>query len=320
MNFLRHIVGGATSEKVATTGFNRAVATSVPVYYSLSSFRWHTDTRPPVKAVLLHDLFTSGYAWKQSLHEYISSMPMNQLSPTDPLEVYCPDIRGHGLSDGLKIDADTFVETASDDIIALQQVIVGGQSKLGGVGFGAMLACQSALQEPSHFSSLVLFVKDLTTLTRCQPSNYALRDIMLPLQGKEENVSSLDDQLLSKLPDVTQRALVLLNTKVVKTNDGSAGGDSKKIAFRMHDVFLNSNNNLVFSSGALGSNSVFPGETVVFHVDPISETDKKAFKRNFPHSAFSRLKSEDVVSAGSEKLAPLVLHSFGILGQMSPAE
>lgn len=317
MNFLRNMVGGASAEKAATTSFTRAVATTVPVYYSLSSFRWHTDTRPPVKAVLLHDLFTTGHAWKQSLHEYIGSMPMNQLSPTDPLEIYCPDIRGHGLSDTLKVDPDTFVDTASDDIIALQQVIVGGQSKLGGVGFGAMLACQCALQEPSQFSSLVLFVKDLTTLSRCQPSSYGMRDIMLPLQEKESSLSSLDEQLLSKMPEATQRAQVLLNTKVVKTGGDGAGGS--KIAFRVNDALLQSSG-MQFSSGALGSDRVFPGETIVFHADSLSEKDKAAFKRNFPQSGFSRLKSEDVVSPGSEKLAPLVLHSFGILGQMSPAE
>lgn len=315
MNFLKRFTsaaGATVNAGEASVSTASSVASSpVAVYYSLSSFRWHMDTRPPVKAILVHDLFSSGQAWKQSIHEYIGSMPMKQLTPTDPLEIYCPDLRGHGFSDALQLEGCSYVETAIQDVVALQQQIVVQKCCLGGVGFGALLACQAAIEHPQQFTSLSFFVQDITSFLHCHSGQYSYRNLLSKLNGVEESLGVLNTQLSHEITRPDERALLLANTK-----KESATPERSTIKFRVHPQLLERTEPYQ-SAGLLGGGPVVPLPTNVFHVATLKDSDKAAFQKRFPRAVFSQLKTADDIYPGSPKLAGLVLHAFDVLGKMN---
>lgn len=304
MNFVRNLASNPAVKKPVTEKVNH-----VPTYYSLSSFRWHMDTRPPLKAILLHDLLGSHSTWKQTLHEYVSAMPMNNLSPTVPLEVYCPDLRGHGFSDALEVN-EQYASQCVDDVYRLQQVILGEKCSLGGLGFGAMVAAQTALLHPELVSSLCLCVNDISQVDECLLSSYPTRQVIASLQGKSANLKELNASLASAVPQATERGLLLLNTI-------ASGDQDKKLRFRLNNELLQED--LTFSSASSSGAGKFDGPTAVFHVGPLSEEAKTSFLKKFPRANFSHL-NDGILYPGSPKIAPIVLHSFGILGRMSKEE
>eukprot|EP00796_Vickermania_ingenoplastis_P004420 gene4420-3219_t len=295
MKLWKHFRNSATTVAASSPRAGTGLS-PVPVYYSLSSFRLHMDTRPPVKAILLHDLLSSNHAWKQSLHEYIGSMPMNGYSPTDPLEIYCPDFRGHGFSDSLPFDMNTLADVSVEDVHALQERIVGHQCCLGGIGFGAMVAAQAALKYSKYFSSLVLFVKDLNTLKHCRLEDYSLLDSVRVLQRAEGNMSTLNQRLSDVVPRLDERATYLLNTKV--------SASDQKIGFRLDDKLLVAGEVSCLSPG---TGTPFKCPTTVFHTEELNEKDKKDFQIMFPESVFSQLKKM-IVGADF-----LFLHAFVLI-------
>lgn len=307
MNYIKRLVtknAGAVSQ---SRGAAAPSPSPVPIYYSLSSFRWHMDTRLPVKAILLHDAYSSSHAWKQSLHECVSGMPIQRLSPTEPLEVYCPDLRGHGHSDALAVDVQTYVSSAVEDIEALQRNVLGEPCFLGGVGLGALVAYQAALSNPSLYSSLCLMVRDTSSIRQYNPYDHPYRNMLTSLHKKHSNYDDLNRQISSAVARPDERACLLLNTE--------QDSKDKTIRFRIDDTLLNTTAPLHVSSGDVGKTCSMP--TTVFHVAPVRESDRNMLQKSFNKIVFSQLKEDEVLYPGSAKLAPVILHAFGLLGRMN---
>ncbi|CCD11585.1 hypothetical protein, unlikely [Trypanosoma congolense IL3000] len=132
MNFLR--------QKLFMRDTPAALSTSgkpLPLNYKLSTFRWHLDSRPPSKAILVHDLFSSSASWQTLLHGSIGKMPGRGLTPRVPLELYAVELRGHNYSMSVPFpeEGSPFALTCASDVLLLQQQIIRTDAKFIGIGF-----------------------------------------------------------------------------------------------------------------------------------------------------------------------------------------
>ena len=77
----------------------RAPAATAPaaLRFYLHRARWHLDGSTPQTLVLLHggDAAADGRAWERFL-ACLQRLPQRGLTPTAPLDIYCPDLPGHG--------------------------------------------------------------------------------------------------------------------------------------------------------------------------------------------------------------------------------
>lgn len=310
LSFIRRCFSGTRGRKGLPTHLHRP---NVGLHVSLSSFRTHMDTAPPVQAVLLHDLFQSGHVWQQMMHELVGSLPLDGIQLTEPLELYCPDLRGHGLSDALPVDPPSFIDHAVGDLADALPGIIGRDLTpqtereqplhLCGMGLGAMLACQLALKYPALFSSVFLIVQDIPQLYSCTPSTSPVFQTLRSLQGKADSLLDLNEKLkTAKVMDDTERALLLANTKK---------GEDSKMYFRL-DNTLFQNGMTLHSKCFDDSNSVYNGATFVLHQCALQDTEPKAFVEKFPNCRFGSVSFED------DKVMRLMLSSFGIVEEANP--
>lgn len=264
------------------------------------------DTRSPAKVLLLHDLFETGNAWKQSLHEYVNRLPLNGLSVTEPLEVYCADLRGHGNSNHLEVNIQDYIADSVNDIALVQHGVAGENvSGIGGIGFGALLACEYALSHPESVSSLVLFVNCMSQLSQCSSTDYTIKNTIASFQGKENSLASLNEKLTPYLPDPAARSIQLLNTFEEK----------EKMFFRVADTLINDS---WFMNPHKRESAVFQGNTTIICPTPPTATEKSAFSQKFKQANFVQLKQPSPLSLyETEKIAPLLLHYLGMLGEIT---
>lgn len=269
------------------------------------------DTAPPVQAVLLHDFLQSGLTWQQRTHELVGGLPLEGFRLTEPVEFYCPDLRGHGISEELLVDPKSYVETSVSDLVDVLPGIIGRELTpqiereqplhLCGMGFGSMLACQLALRYPALFSSVFLIVRDIPQLYSCSPSMNPAFEAVRALHGKTNSLLELNEKLkLLNVTDETERSLLLANAK--------KNPEDSKMYFRFHDGLFR--DGLSFTSTCFdNSNSVYNGSTFVLHQSAFQEKESKRFIEKFPNCRFGSL------SFGDDKVVRLMMSSFGIVDE-----
>lgn len=214
--FLKSVFGKGAAAAGSTV--TKISETPAAISYTLASFRWHMDTRTPVKAIAIHDYLGSCAAWQQLLHESLADFPLLRHTPSDPLEIYCADLRGHNFSEKVPMTpAATFPLACAADVLKMQQEILRCEAPLLGFGFGSLVASCAALHNPDAFTSLTLFVKDLAELQECRPSTYAVADFIRNAPRDATSLADLNAYLLEKVPNPTQRAVLL---SAVEVRDG----------------------------------------------------------------------------------------------------
>lgn len=188
--------------------------------YTLAAFRWHMDTRPPVKLIALHDYLRNGAAWQQVMDRAIADLPLSRLSPTHPLEVYCADLRGHNYSEKLPMEAEnSFPLACAADVVKMQREVLRSEAAVVGYGFGSLVACAAALHAPDAFSSLTLFVDDISQLSHCDPATYSLAEVINAMPKGTTSLPELNHFLSSKVKNPVERAILL---SAVDVHDGMA--------------------------------------------------------------------------------------------------
>lgn len=306
-SLMKRCFSGIFGQKNMSSHLHRG---SAGLHVSLSSFRVHMNTAPPVQALLLHDLFQNGQVWQQMTHEVIGSLPLEGYNFVEPLELYCPDLRGHGKSDNLPVDSKSYIEDAVSDIVNILPGVIGRDVTpqiereqplhLCGMGFGAMLACQLALKYPGLFSSLFLILQDIPQLYNCKTGSYPTLPMLRSLQGKMDNLANLNEKLKSiESLDAAQRSLVLANTKK---------GTDSNLYFRVPDTLLHEEKSFTCSCFDESSTSIFNGSTFVLHQSAFDDANAKAFIEKFPNCRFASMDSKD-----DDKVARLMVASFGMI-------
>ncbi|EKF33658.1 hypothetical protein MOQ_002464 [Trypanosoma cruzi marinkellei] len=199
--------------------------------YTLSTFRWHLDSRPSSKAILVHDLFGSAASWQQLLNDGLSRLPLSQFTPTTPLELYAVELRGHNHSKGLPCpkDGDNYTLASAADVVLHQKQVLRTEAKLVGLGFGALVACQAALHSPkSGFDSLTLVVNEPSQLLCCNPSHYSLPSIIRGMPKDMRSLGEVEQYLKKTVSNAVERALIFA---AVELQEGVPG-------FRFSDDLL----------------------------------------------------------------------------------
>ncbi|KEG15447.1 hypothetical protein DQ04_00071150 [Trypanosoma grayi] len=263
---------------------------AVPLSYVLSSFRWHLDSRPPSKAILVHDFLGSSVAWQQLLHKNLGRLPLSNLTLKTPLELYAVNLREHYLSKGLPCPAEAknYALACAADIVLHQRQILRSDAKLAGLGFGALVACQAALHSPeSGFESLTLFVNDPSQLVACDPSQYPTASVILGVPKEIKTLAELNRHLSKTVPNPVERALIFASAE---QRDGA-------ISFRFGKELLGLQGPLQGAVGVGERVQFLKQVTVVQCSDAVFPQEAKdRFTKHFPNATF--LKFEGDRSAG----------------------
>ncbi|KAH9577591.1 hypothetical protein LSM04_008845 [Trypanosoma melophagium] len=310
MNFVRRVFTSSPASRALTISEN-----PVSLSYALSIFRWHLDSRSPSKAILVHDFLSSSASWQQLLHENLGRLPLSQLTPKVPLELYAVDLRGHNFSKMLPCPTDetSYTLACAADIVLHQKQILRTDAKLVAIGFGALVACQAALHSPhSGFDSLTLFVNNPSQLMSCDPSHYSLPSIIGSVPKDIKTLNELNHFLVKTVPNNVERALIFSN---VDQLDGS-------VSFRFSNEVLNYRNPLKWTKD-IDEGVMFTKSVTVFYCsdEAFPEEVKNKFMKHFPNAKFVKL--EETQGGGISSLyaqGPYVvrtlLESMDLLGEL----
>lgn len=300
-SFLKNVFGKAAAAKITET--------PTAISYVLASFRWHMDTRTPVKVIALHDYLSSCASWQQALHESLADFPLLRHTPSDPLEVYCADLRGHNFSEKAPMTpASTFPLACAADVIKMQQDVLRCEAPLLGFGFGSLVASCAALHAPDAFSSLTLFVKSLAELQECEPASYAVADAIRHAPPEAECLADMNAYLQEKIANPSERAALL---STVEVRDGSC-------RFRLNKELLANKEALRLSVPA-ECKFTKPTTIILYGEGGSNAREGEARVRvHFPEARILQLDTKGkVASLGTIPVAPLVLQSCELLGKIN---
>lgn len=305
--FVRNVFGGSTTAKPL-----QVLETPAALRYTLSSFRWHLDSRPPAKVIAVHDYMSSSAAWQQLLNTYVGDLPLSRLSLTDPLEVYAVDLRGHNSSERIQTrPGEDYLLACAADVAFAQRDILKDETHLAGIGFGALVACHAALMAPQSFKSLALFVEDIQQLTACDTSKYNVKEA-LRTASAADSLAAANEALKTIIPSPLERSLILAT---VEEQDG-------KIRFRYSDEVLTKEN--AITSSAAEADALFPNPvTVWIHGKNCPSSDVMvSFQRRFPGATFrtTSVRGESIFYAKEAAIVSNMLQSFGLLSEMRSDE
>lgn len=311
---MKTILGAATAGGSAAVGKAMPIhASPKPLHYALSAFRWHLDSRTPSKVIAIHDYLSTSAAWELFLNEGVASLPLSRLTPTEPLEVYCVDLRGHNSSEAVRLaeDGESFVSASAADVALLQRDILKTEAKLTAVGFGAMVACEAALHAPDSFSTMVLFVRHFSQLFECDPRDYGVRSILRSAPSGAASFQDMAEYLKNKLPNDSERAVLLAAV------EEAAGGPAR---FRFSDELLRREEKLLLA--AHSGDAQFNKPVAVFVADakekPPTDTDLSRFKRMFPQGRVMQLNAQGKdLGSPAVPMVPLMLQHFNLLGEVT---
>ncbi|CAG9582294.1 conserved hypothetical protein [Leishmania major strain Friedlin] len=269
------------------------------------------DTRPPSKVIAVHDYLGSCASVQQLLNESVADLPLSRLTPTEPLEVYCADLRGHNFSEAAPMtSASAYLLACAADIIKMQEDILCSEAGLLGLGFGSLVASCAALHAPDAFSSLTLVVSDIAQLQRCLPSSYPVGELLRRAPAKATGLAELNSYLLDRVPDPAERAALLA---AVEVRRGLA-------RFRFSNELLQYTEPFVLSAPA---GSTFAKPTVVYICGKdgaISPEEEARVRARFPAVQFVKLDTQgEPLTSPKLRLVPLFLQSCGMLGEIKEA-
>ncbi|ESL11804.1 hypothetical protein TRSC58_00438 [Trypanosoma rangeli SC58] len=281
MNLVRHIFSGGSPVRALSIS-----EPPLPLNYVLSAFRWHLDSRPSSKVILVHDLFGSAVSWQQLLNEDLSRLPLSQLSPTTPLELYAVELRGHNHSVALPCpsEGDTYTLASAADVVLHQKQILRTDAKLVGLGFGALVACQAALHSPLlSFDSLTLFVNGPSQLLSCDPSHYQLPAILQGVPRGARSLEELEQYLRKTVPNAVERALIFA---VAEQHDGG-------LRFRFSEELLKLRGPCKGATD-IAEGIVFEKRVTVVHCgnEAFPQEAKDRFLKHFPRATFLQFKGD----------------------------
>ncbi|KPA82546.1 putative mitochondrial hypothetical protein [Leptomonas pyrrhocoris] len=279
------------------------------ISYTLASFRWHMDTRTPVKAIAIHDFLGSCASWQQLLHEPLADFPLLRHTPSDPLEVFCADLRGHNFSENAPMtSANAFPLACAADVVKMQADILRCEAPLFGIGLGALVASCAALHAPEAFSSLTLFVKDLAELHECKPASYALADVVRHAPREAKSLADLNAYLQEKIPSATERATLL---STVEVRNGSC-------RFRFNKELLEQKETFVLQAPA-ERNFTKPTTICLYGEGGSSaRAAEAAVRARFPAANILQLDTKGKVAPlDAVPVVPLLLQSCNLLGQIN---
>lgn len=283
--------------------------TPLPLHYTLSSFRWHLDSRAPCKIVAVHDFLSSNAYMQQLLHEPTADLPLSRLSPTDPIEVYSVDLRGHNFSKDLSVQSDNYALLCAADVALLQKEVLVTKSKLCGIGFGAMVAMCAALHAPQQFDGVTLFVQSFDQLFSFDPQSYPVAKMVKSVPSTLTSAREVNDFLKEKSLSAVDRALLL---STLETRNGKAN-------FRLSEEVLHLQQKVDIGEAELVS-GVFehPVTVYVCSEKPVVKEQHQLFLRAFPQAKIVKmdLRGETLLSPKTP-FVPTFLHSFGMLGEVN---
>ncbi|RNF26548.1 uncharacterized protein Tco025E_01151 [Trypanosoma conorhini] len=314
MNLIRRVFPGGSPMQVLSIG-----ELPLPLNYTLSAFRWHMDSRPSSKAILVHDLFGSSASWQQLLNEDLSRLPLSQLSPTTPLELYAVELRGHNHSVGLPCpsDGDKYTLASAADVVLHQKQILRTDAKLVGLGFGALVACQAALHAPlSSFDSLTLFVNGPSQLHSCDPSHYHLPAILRGVPQDARSLGDLEQYLRKTVPNAVERALIFA---AVEQRDGGLRFRFSEELLKLHGPFKGTAN--IAEDVTFGN----PVTVVQCGMEAFPQEAKDRFLKHFPRATFLQFKGDRSAGiaglyAQGSTFVYSFLESLGLLGKIEADE
>ncbi|KPI88244.1 hypothetical protein ABL78_2668 [Leptomonas seymouri] len=304
--FLKSVLGKAATSAPGTFKIAEAPAT---ISYTLASFRWHMDTRTPVKAIAIHDYLGSCASWQQLLHEPAADFPLLRHTPSDPLEVYCADLRGHNFSEGAPMtSASVFPLACAADVLKMQADVLRCEAPLVGWGFGSLVAACAALHVPDAFSTLTLFVKDLAEVQECKPSSYTVAEVIRQAPRGAKSLAELNTYLQEKIPSATERASLL---STVEVRNGVC-------RFRFHKELLEQKETFFLQAPA---ESKFQKPTTIYIYGRGGRSAREAeaaVRVRFPAANILQLDTKgEVAPLDAIPVVPLVLQSCGLLGQIN---
>lgn len=279
----------------------------VPSFYTMASNRWHLDTRPVKKIIAFPDLLSSSFQW-QTLLRPITDLPARGLMASDPLEVFCVELRGHGRSPGIALGADDnyTVANAADALLLKATSLNCDKAILVGTGLGAQIACQAAILSPASFESVCVFVSSMEELNAYNPKSSRFREALLAVAAKPCAEDDLETTLGSAAGQPWSATdLFLLRSMLQKRDDGMMV-PSVDTALLASDASL---------SPAYGSGT-YDGRVVV-HVkttEAVPVESQQLFKKNFPNAKVLAMNTNGHSLTSPEvPVALLLLHSLGML-------
>ncbi|CAJ1023055.1 hypothetical protein, conserved [Leishmania lindenbergi] len=269
------------------------------------------DTSPPAKFIAVHDYLSSCASWQQLLNESVADLPLSRLTPTEPLEVYCADLRGHNFSEAAPMtSASVYPLACAADIIKMQEDILRSEAGLLGVGFGSLVASCAALHAPDAFSSLTLFVNEIAQLQRCLPSSYLAGELFRSAPSDATGMAMLNSYLLDRVPNPEERAALLA---AVEVRRGQA-------RFRFSKELLQYTEPLVLSAPA---GSKFTKPTIVYVCGKdggCSPEEESTLRARFPAVKVIKLDTQgESLTSSKLSVVPLFLQSCGMLGEINEA-
>ncbi|CBZ30527.1 conserved hypothetical protein [Leishmania mexicana MHOM/GT/2001/U1103] len=269
------------------------------------------DTRPPAKVIAVHDYLGSCASLQQLLNESVADLPVSRLTPTEPLEVYCADLRGHNFSEAAPMtSASSYLLACASDIIKMQEDILRSEAGLLGLGFGSLVASCAALHAPDAFSSLTLFVNEIAQLQQCVPFSYPVGELLRRAPANAAALAELNNYLRDRVPDPAERAALLATVEVRRG----------RARFRFSNDLLQYTEPFVLSAPA---DSTFTKPTVVYLCGKNGATspDEEARVRaRFPAVKFVKLDTQgETLTSSKLRLVPLFLQSCGMLAEINEA-
>lgn len=306
MNFVRNVL---SSKAAASSAALRITEAPVPIHYTLSSFRWHLDSRSPAKVIAVHDYVSSSAAWQQTLHECLGDLPLSRLTPTMPLEVYNVELRGHNFSEAVPIQpTEDFTLACAADLVQLQRDVLRSDAALTGIGLGAQVACCAALHAPDAFSGLVLFVSAPSQLESLDPTMSVERRVVGEAPPGMRTLAEINQYAKdARLSDLDR--VILLSSVEEKANTAR---------FRFSAELLQRSAPFTTSSAfAAGARFDKPVTVFVYGNDTESSEVPSSVTQCFPQAKFLRMSlAGESLYSSKIPTAPMVLQSLGLLGEV----
>lgn len=180
----------------------------VQLRYQLFRNRWHLDSREPVSFIVLHDVFESSGAVSPFVSS-ITKLPTTGVSPTLPLDIFVPDLRGHGLSAVAAPESAVDMLSHTSDVLGFYDSVVEFKNTVHLIGFGhgARVALATALADPQRFAS-VTAVDAMLDASRTKNVWNALRS--LP-PAETQTLKTMNAALQRVVPSESERLALLLN-------------------------------------------------------------------------------------------------------------
>lgn len=189
---------------------------SVAMSYRLHQLRWHTDMRPHVSFLFVHDLGVTADASWSPLVSAMGTLPAQGMTPVQPLLLFTPDLRNHGQSP--RADGNDILDYAEDVLKFARDVVHPAKPlHLVGVGLGARVAAVAALADSARFDSLALIDGGILAAGGWTPRIAFAESIKKPVPGPTPNAAF--EALRSIVPDQDDRLSLLAATK--RAADGS---------------------------------------------------------------------------------------------------